>query len=84
MTTLRERPRAEDGGEKRSDTINHWNSSTGSRCPLQLNRYVLLAKDPPDGAGDEYQTAAEGREEFHALLSLMELASWIAVGPVSQ
>jgi len=45
---------------------------------------TLLAKNPPDRAGDEDQAAAESRDEFHALLSLMELASWIALGADSQ
>lgn len=84
MTTFRESPRAEGGAEKRSDTIIHWSASAfgGARCSRTATK--LLAKDPPDRAGDKDQTAAEGREEFHALLSLMELASWIAAGPVSR
>jgi hypothetical protein len=43
-----------------------------------------LAKNPPDRTCNQDQAAAECREEFHALLSLMELASWIALGPESQ
>jgi len=89
MTTLRERPKTEGGGAKRSDTINHSNAGTAKRCPdcsktATKTPQALLAKDPPDRARDEDQAAAECRDEFHALLSLMELASWIALGPESQ
>jgi hypothetical protein len=41
-------------------------------------------KNPPDRAGDEDQTAREYREEFHALLSWMELASWMVIAPSSR
>jgi len=53
---------------------------------LQQNRYdyCLLTKDPPDRACNEDQAAAECREEFHALLSEMEVASWIALVPDSR
>jgi hypothetical protein len=53
---------------------------------LQQNRYddCLLTKDPPDRTCNENQAAAECREEFHALLSEMEVASWIALEPGSR
>ena len=34
MTTLRERPRTEGGGAKRSDTINHSNAGTAKGAPI--------------------------------------------------
>lgn len=54
-------------------------SKTATKTPV-----ALLAKDPPDRTRYQDQAAAECRDEFHALLSLMELASWIALGPDSQ
>src|SRR5688500_14056844 len=84
MTALRERPRTEGGGEeKRSDTINYGVPALAKGARLQRNRR-LLTKNPPDRAGDEDQAAAECREEFHALLSVMELASWIDLGSDSR
>ena len=41
-------------------------------------------KNPPGGAGDDDQADAEGREEFHVLLSVMALASWIELGSDSR
>src|SRR5690349_2203127 len=87
MIALRERPRTEGGGAKRSDTINQFECGHAWNVPrLQQNRYdyYLLTKDPPDGACDKNQAAAERREEFHALLSEMEVASWIALVPDSR
>lgn len=84
MTALRERPRTEGGGEeKRSDTINYGVPALWKGARVQRNRR-LLTKNPPDRAGDEDQAAAECREEFHALLSVMELASWIDLGSDSR
>ena len=48
------------------------------------NRWLLLTKNPPGRAGDDDQADAECREEFHALLSVMALASWIELGSVSR
>ena len=84
MTALRDRPRTEGGDEeKRSDTINYGVPALAKGARVQRNRQ-LLTKNPPDRAGDEDQAAAECREEFHALLSVMELASWIDLGSDSR
>lgn len=56
------------------------------RCPdcSKTATATLFAKNPPDRACDQDQAAAECRDEFHALLSVMEVASWIALGPDSR
>lgn len=36
---------------------------------------LLLAENPPDRNNDQYQAAAKGCDEFHALLSVMDVAS---------
>jgi hypothetical protein len=41
-------------------------------------------KYPPSRAGDDDQADTEGREEFHVLLSVMALASWIELGSDSR
>src|SRR3989344_2138096 len=51
--------------------------------PERPKRPRLFAKDPPGRACDEDQAACECREEFHDLLSRMELASWIVFGAAS-
>jgi len=40
--------------------------------------HQLFMKDPPGRAQYQDQTAAKRAEEFHALLSKMDVASWIA------
>ena len=39
-------------------------------------RAGLAAEDPPEREGDQDQAAEYSGEEFHALLSVMEVASW--------
>eukprot|EP00812_Abedinium_dasypus_P009952 NODE_3604_length_765_cov_24.397183.p1 GENE.NODE_3604_length_765_cov_24.397183~~NODE_3604_length_765_cov_24.397183.p1 ORF type:complete len:174 (-),score=6.41 NODE_3604_length_765_cov_24.397183:227-748(-) len=83
--------KAEDGS-RGGEAVRHdqpFECGHRQRCPdcsktATKTPQALLAKDPPGRTSDQDQAAADCRDEFHALLSLMELASWIALGPDSQ
>jgi hypothetical protein len=86
MTTVRDIPNVVGAGrEKRSDTVHQFRERARRENvpPGGIDR-ELAAKNPPCRAGNEDQAASESPEEFHALLSWMDLASWMVLKPSSR